>query len=136
MKRVMLYVGLPIVTLAAIVAVLMIGISVLEHSGKEMAKSEILAAIDRMRYVKDFDNVDELLRACEFGALDQRIDCRLGNYDVVYRGHRIKFSRIEVNYYRPMHGKYDRESGQYLPYMAGEARIERRPQVQVMTIGS
>ena len=136
MRRMMFLVVAPIVTLAAITAVIMIGFSVLEHSGRETAKSEILAAIDRMRYVKDFDDADALLKACEFGALDRRIDCRLGDYNVVYRGHRIKFSFIEVDYYRPMHGVYDRERGRYLPYMTGTARIERHPQVQVMRIGS
>lgn len=135
MKRVMLLVVAPVVTFAAIIGVVMIGVFVLERPGRETAKSEILAAIDRMRSVNDFDDVDELLNACESGAFDQRIDCRLGDYDIVYRGHRIKFSRIEVDYYRPLHGRYDRERDKYLPYMTGTASIERRPNVRVMTIG-
>jgi hypothetical protein len=136
MKRVILLVVVPVLTLVGITAFVMTIFSVIEHSGRETAKSEILAAIDRMRSVNDFDDVDTLLSACESGALDQRIDCRLGDYDIVYRGHRIKFSRIEVGYYRPLHGVYDRDRGQYFPYMTGTARIERRPQVQGMTIGS
>lgn len=136
MKRAMLYVGLPIVTLAAITGIVMMIFSIIEESGRQTARSEILAAIDRMRSVSDFDSAEELLRACESGALEGRIDCRLGDYDVTYRGHRTKFTRIEVDYYRPMHGQYDRERGKYLPYMTGTARINRRPQVQVMTIGS
>ena len=134
MKRVILLVVAPLVTLAVITAVVMIGISVLEHSGRETAKSEILAAIDRMRSVNDFDDVDALLIACESGSIERRIDCRLGDYNVVYRGHRIMFSRIEVDYYRLLHGRYDRERGRYLPYMAGTAHIERRPQVQVVRV--
>ena len=96
------------------------------------AQNYIDQAVERMQAVGNYDDPDALLSACESGTLVDVIDCRLGDYDVIYKGHRSKFTTIEIDYYRPLHGRYDRERGRYLPYLTATVHIERHPQVQLV----
>jgi hypothetical protein len=113
-------------TMAAVI------INVHYKSIRSDAQEVIDHAVERMQAVGNFDDPGALLSACESGTFVDVIDCRLGDYDVVYKGHRSKFATIEIDYYRTLHSRYDRERGRYLPYLTATVHIERHPQVQLV----
>lgn len=93
---------------------------------RENAREAVSEAIERMEQVNEVSDTRALLRVCE-ATIPRRIQCKLDDDPVTYRGHHIPASKIAIEYYRVW-----KEGEKNNPDITVVGRIERRSHFQII----
>jgi hypothetical protein len=124
-----------LITVLAMPIMMMVGFSILDSRDRHLARTAIGAAFDRINSVGgNYDDAKTLIAACESLVLE--INCRQMDYNVVFRGHRLPFTTLAIDYHRVWRvgdprGKARPDPSR--PFMTAMVHIDRKPRVLLGT---